>query len=288
MIPPISSHTINYTEPSYISRSRHYTPEDYLIETLGGVDNSNNRKWAKELLAKYDFPKNSIHNPLEFSIHYLAWGQIPQWAEQYKIPPTNIGAMDEHMNFYPLSYFSNLLIKSGVDGDVYQDDDENYVVKKYHEKYNNLDEDEIESIKKSTSFFCNYYGENTSKIYYDDDNNLYIKMKKITGQPLSDVNSFTENAIEKFNIMLTDIADKNIYHSDLHKNNILWDSAEKKFNPIDFGDDPNDYSSILDKEDILERMQYELEDCIYLIKSKIKNNLEDSNLSQAMLFESLV
>ncbi|MFV9997760.1 MAG: hypothetical protein AB8W37_08810 [Arsenophonus endosymbiont of Dermacentor nuttalli] len=61
-------------------------------------------------------------------------------------------------------------------------------------------------------------------------------MKKIAGKPLIQVESLPANAIEKFEPMLAAIAEKSIFHSDLQQNNILWDSYEGTFNPVDFGD----------------------------------------------------
>lgn len=90
-----------------------------------------------------------------------------------------------------------------------------------------------------------------STIIYDDEENLFVRMKKIADKPLSQVESLSADAIEKFEHMLASIAEKSIFHSDLQQNNILWDSYEGKFNPVDFGDDPRDFSNKLAPEDLL-------------------------------------
>ncbi|MFS1538765.1 MAG: hypothetical protein ACL7BU_08840 [Candidatus Phlomobacter fragariae] len=268
------------------STSRNMTPEDYLIENNGGIDNYENRKRTEELLSKYNFPANSCHNPLEFAIHYLQYEQIPHWAEQYKIVPIEAQVNDQDGNVHTLSYFANRPIHSGVDGEVFQDSDENYVLKKYHENYNDLDDSEFGAIEKSIAFFRHYYGsEGSSKIYHDDEN-LFVRMKKIAGIPLSKVDSLPADAIEKFGSMLVSIAEKNIFHSDLQKDNILWDSYEGKFNPIDFGDNPNNYSK-LDLEDLLQKMEYDSENCVELIKQKIITSSEPVYLFQEMIFRNL-
>ncbi|RXK33876.1 hypothetical protein BBD39_07065 [Arsenophonus endosymbiont of Bemisia tabaci Asia II 3] len=222
------------------------TAEDLLIESLGGIDNAENRRWAQQILARYNFPPNSIHSPLEFARHYIEWEQIPLWAERYEIPSIGTSVSDKAGNYRTLCYFANHTINTGCDGEVYQDHDENYVIKKYYEKYDcqrdsdivSISDSDIKSIEKSIAFFFHYYGENTAKIYHDDKQNLFVRMKKIAGKPLSQVASFPAEAIKKFNYMLTELTGKNIFHSDLQKNNILWDSETGKFNPIDFGNDP--------------------------------------------------
>ncbi|HGJ5872349.1 MULTISPECIES: hypothetical protein [Arsenophonus] len=263
------------------------TAEDYLIESLGGIDSPENKKWAHELLSKYDFPANSCHNSLEFAIHYLQCQQIPDWAEQYKIAPIETNVIDQEGNVCTLSYFANHPIHSGVDGEVFQDNDENYVLKKYHENYNYLDDSELGTIEKSIAFFCHYYGEDSAKIYYDEEN-LFVRMKKIAGIPLSKIDSLPTDAIEKFESMLATMVEKNIFHSDLQQDNILWDRYESKFNPIDFGDDPRNYSSILDPEELLQELKYNAENCVKLIEQKIITPDKQTNLFQQMIFRNLV
>lgn len=269
------------------STSRRMTPEDYLIEGLGGIDSPENRKWAQELLSKYDFPINSCHNSLEFAIHYLQYEQMPDWAEQYKIAAIETKVIDQEGIVHTLSYFANHPIHSGVDGEVFQDKDENYVLKKYHETYNYLDDSELSAIEKSIAFFCHYYGEDCAKIYYNEEN-LFVRMKKIAGIPLSKVDSLPTDAIEKFESMLAKLAEKNIFHSDLQQDNILWNSYENKFNPIDFGDDPRNYSNILDPEELLQELKYNAENCVKLIEQKIITPDKQANLFQQMIFRNLV
>lgn len=276
MLTPLTRYTTtNITHhPNLLttSNSRNFTPEDFLIESLGGIDNAENRKWAQELLSRYVFPSNSLHNSLEFAIHYFQWGQTLLWAEQYKIPPIETLVVDKAGNHHKLCYFANHTINSGTDGEVYQDFDENYVVKKYYESYdyqNDSDnENNIKSIEKSIAFFCRYYGENTAKIYHDDKQNLFVRMKKIAGKPLSQVDSFPTDSITRFNQMLIELEKKNIFHSDLQQNNILWDSVKGKFNPIDFGDDPRNLSK-LSQDDLAEVLEYNAEDCVELIMQRI-------------------
>lgn len=285
LTPPASSTTTNtnyYTNLPTTSASRNLTAEDLLIESLGGIDNVENRRWAQQLLARYDFPPNSFHSPLEFARHYIEWEQIPLWAERYKIlpyeiPPIETRVLDKAGNYHTLCYFANHTINAGCDGEVYQDHDENYVIKKYYEKYDcqrdsdivSISDSDIKSIEKSTAFFCHYYGENTAKIYHDDEQNLFVRMKKIAGKPLSQVDSFPAEAIKKFNHMLTELTGKNIFHSDLQKNNILWDSETGKFNPIDFGNDPRNLSK-LSQEDLSDALQNYAKDCIEFIMQKIE------------------
>ncbi|HGJ5865976.1 MAG TPA: hypothetical protein ACHBZ9_05510 [Arsenophonus nasoniae] len=292
MLPSLSYYTAtnsaycNTNLPSS-SATRRMTPEDYLIESLGGIDSPENRKWAQELLSKYDFPANSCHNSLEFAIHYVQCEQIPDWAEQYKVAAIETKVIDKAENVHTLSYFANHRIHSGVDGEVFQDKDENYVLKKYHETYNYLDVSELGAIEKSTAFFCHYYGADSAKIYYDEEN-LFVRMKKIAGIPLSKVDSFPTDAIEKFESMLATIAEKNIFHSDLQPDNILWNCYEKKFNPIDFGDDPRNFSNKLEPEELLQELKYNAENCVKLIEQKIITPDKQTNLFQQMIFKNLV
>lgn len=99
--------------------------------------------------------------------------------------------------------------------------------------------------------------------------NLFVRMQKIAGKPLSQVDSFPADAIKNFNHMLIELTRKNIFHSDLHKDNILWDSETGKFNPIDFGDDPRNLS-ILSQEDLSDALEYNAEECIEFIMQRIK------------------
>ncbi|MFV9997759.1 MAG: hypothetical protein AB8W37_08815 [Arsenophonus endosymbiont of Dermacentor nuttalli] len=57
----------------------------------------------------------------------------------YKIAPIKTQVIDQDGNYHTLSYLANSLFHSGVDGGVYRDSDKNYVLKKYHETYDNLD-----------------------------------------------------------------------------------------------------------------------------------------------------
>ncbi len=249
---------------------KRYTPEDYLVEAQGGIDSPQNRRWANEMLANYNFPTTALHNDLEFALHYFEWGQIPPWAHTYKTSGLQrVNVFDRSGNSHTLRYFREAPLGSGVEGDVYPDGMENYLVKVYHTE-NNLD-----SVNDASVFFNRYYGIGASTVYHNKDA-VFMRMRKITGKPLSQVIELPPDAITKFDDMIHSLSDKHIYHADLKPDNVLWDKLEKKFKPIDFGVDSNDYSRTLPIDDLFDRMKYEASDSITLIQHRIETSGKDT------------
>ncbi|PRC93883.1 hypothetical protein [Solimicrobium silvestre] len=242
---------------------RRFMPEDFLIQAKGGIDNAETRAWATELLSQYNLPPNSLYNDLEFAIHYLEWQQIPEWAARYKVPGLNrINVLDSSGNQKTLRYFHDAPLGSGVEGDVYPDGSDGYLIKIYHS------ENELSAVSDASEAFSRYYGKGSSELFHNSEN-VIMRMKKVPGEPLSKVGTLPSDAIQKFDEMLSTLAQKNIYHPDLKPDNILWDKDAKKFNPIDFGVDSNDYSRSLSTDELFDNMQNAAVNCITLIRNNV-------------------
>ncbi len=99
-------------------------------------------------------------------------------------------------------------------------------------------------IIKEVESFKAYYGDDAAFLIKNEGGESIIRMKKIDGIPMNKVSEFPQLALDAFYDMLNKLAEYKIMHDDLNGGNILYDSRENKFNPIDFS---NSYSSFFKK-----------------------------------------
>lgn len=75
-----------------------------------------------------------------------------------------------------------------------------------------------------------------------------IRMPRLPGSVLSNLCAadfqHKKNAVESFDNMLRELTSKNIRHSDLYENNILYDTHTNTFHPIDRYDKSDDYNKM--------------------------------------------
>lgn len=105
-------------------------------------------------------------------------------------------------------------------------------------------EDEVETLPvtqrrdaalKEAALFCRFYGADTASVHVDDAD-VYIRMQRIAGTPLSAVKSLPADAFERLADMMGKLNEAGIMHGDLHGDNVLYDAATMQFKPIDFSD----------------------------------------------------
>lgn len=236
-----------------------YSARDWLTESVGG-DTPANREWAENLLSQFRFPQHSPATDIEFARHVFEWdGGTPSWAETYRVRThvvKDTAGQDTQLTYYPKH-----LIGEGVEGHVYADaDDDGYLVKAYFS-----DLDDPEPIREAAAQFSRYYGDGAAQVF-QGENNMFMRMKRIQGTPLHQVKTFAPGAADLFDGMLKKLADAGIYHSDLKPDNVLWDDTKKVFQPIDFGIRSGEQLAGVDAEDLLDRMRFNTEDIIDLIR----------------------
>lgn len=240
---------------------RGYNARQWLIESRGG-DNAPNRQWAEKLLSRYQFPQHGPASDLEFARHVFEWdGVTPRWAETYRIHTFDV--QDMRGNHANLGYYVNHLLGEGVEGRIYADaNDANVVIKQYF-----ADMDELDDIVEAGDNFSRFYGDGSAQVF-QGQNHIFMRMKKLDGKPLDQIDAFPPGAADKFNAMLHKLADKGIYHSELKPDNVLWDATKKVFNPIDFGLCAGKRLIGFAAEDLFTGMQLNTKEVIHLIDSK--------------------
>jgi RHS repeat-associated protein len=106
-----------------------------------------------------------------------------------------------------------------------------------------------DKISNESMIFNKYYGEGTSSVEFHHDSNVQmIRMKKIDGVSLNMIGEHTlpGNSLELFDVMVNNLGDKGIIHTDLSKGNILWDRKKRIFNPVDFSFEQSRTNGITD------------------------------------------
>lgn len=88
---------------------------------------------------------------------------------------------------------------------------------------------------REAALFCRYYGEGTA-FAYSDGTDVYIRMLRIAGTPLSCVKVLPRDAVQRYVDMMEKLNSVGIMHADLHSDNVLFDAVTDQFKPIDFSD----------------------------------------------------
>ncbi|HDL8270903.1 TPA: hypothetical protein PXR01_003562, partial [Yersinia enterocolitica] len=102
----------------------------------------------------------------------------------------------------------------------------------------------IQLFTKEVEFFNRYYGEDSAELIAQG-NQYYIRMRKVPGKALVEINTkiFPANAKERFLSMMDDLGYYNIIHDDLNFTNVLYDVKTNTFYPIDFDNAYDGYYS---------------------------------------------
>ncbi|EEY73282.1 type III secretion system effector kinase NleH [Grimontia hollisae] len=90
-----------------------------------------------------------------------------------------------------------------------------------------------EEVEHEVDCFCKCYGEGSASIIISNNEMLGIRMKKINGTPLANIDALPGKAKNKIESMIEDLESKGIFHCDLTETNILYNSDENKFYCID-------------------------------------------------------
>lgn len=95
-------------------------------------------------------------------------------------------------------------------------------------------EKRLQSAIEEARLFCRYYGNGTARVIVSEGD-VYIEMKKISGQRVKDIDygGFEPDAIERFWDMLFRLDHLGIWHNDISLNNILYDGETNTFYPVD-------------------------------------------------------
>lgn len=111
-------------------------------------------------------------------------------------------------------------------------------------------ETRLQNAYNEASLFIKYYGEGSAKIIEVSDN-VFIKMKKLPGRRLCDVQDggFRRDADKKFEEMLVNLDRNNIWFHDISSSNILYDYETNTFYPIDLSNLADKFSYIEDDND---------------------------------------
>lgn len=122
-----------------------------------------------------------------------------------------------------------LLVASGSFGLVLRDPNDSSVLIKYLGKAHN-------SALAEAEFFNQFYGEDSASVSRDDNGEVFIRMLKIPGTPVSELaaQDIPSNAQQLYLNMISDLSDANIYHRDLNLSNVMYDAESQRFWPIDF------------------------------------------------------
>ncbi len=133
-------------------------------------------------------------------------------------------------------------IGSGEAGEVYLDaNNPGFLLKKFKVT---ADIKIIQLFTKEVEFFNRYYGEDSAELIAQG-NQYYIRMRKVPGKALVEINTkiFPANAKERFLSMMDDLGYYNIIHDDLNFTNVLYDVKTNTFYPIDFDNAYDGYYS---------------------------------------------
>jgi len=224
-----------------------------VIEDVFGMDAAH----AHAYLGRYKFDAHQMHDELQFALELEGSGVVPAWAEQYRVvsPHTASGSRGKAK---PNLERSGSLEKigEGIQGVVFQDPaSAHFVIKRLNREGFEVDPQEAfrdsggsncdptplslarrhEMAEREAAEFCKYYGEDAASVY-TQDGDVFIKMFKVPGQALSDIDPgiLPRDAVQRYVDMLEKLNDVGIMHGDLNPGNVLYDSQGKMFYPIDF------------------------------------------------------
>ncbi|MEH6531231.1 MAG: MARTX multifunctional-autoprocessing repeats-in-toxin holotoxin RtxA [Photobacterium frigidiphilum] len=122
-----------------------------------------------------------------------------------------------------------ILVASGFFGLVIRDPNDSKGLLKYVGQA-------YETAKVESRFFNQFYGEESSEVYRHVDGDVFLKMLKVPGVPVADLSAenMPKNGKELFLKMVSDLSEAHIYHRDLHLGNVMYDTENKRFWPINF------------------------------------------------------
>ncbi|MDY7579626.1 serine/threonine-protein kinase [Herbaspirillum sp. RTI4] len=124
----------------------------------------------------------------------------------------------------------------GGSGEVYEDaTDPAFVLKKYA-AYSDDDGAVLREAKEESRLFNRYYGEQSSEVI-EEDGAIYLRMLKIPGTPLNQLERGTlslDQIRALYFDMIVNLNEVKIIHGDLHAGNIVYDESSHQFFPIDF------------------------------------------------------
>jgi Ca2+-binding RTX toxin-like protein len=122
-------------------------------------------------------------------------------------------------------------VGNGVYGKVYVDkQDPDFVIKKFN--YN--DQTTRNDVNNEAENFAKYYGNDSVEII-DTMKAIYLRMRKIPGIPMREVESFPPGALEAFHAMMMRLEKAGITHADMHAGNFMYSAELNEFFPIDLG-----------------------------------------------------
>ncbi|WP_425470826.1 hypothetical protein [Trinickia fusca] len=127
------------------------------------------------------------------------------------------------------------ILGSGLCGTVREDTEfPGFVVKSFGKS--------IDLAHAESALFNKYYGEGSSEVF-SKDNNIFMRMLRVPGKPLSSCSQdeLPTNSEELFLRMITDLNDHGIMHGDLHAGNIMYDKDSSRFWPIDISNSYDAY-----------------------------------------------
>ncbi|ETT02448.1 protein kinase [Providencia alcalifaciens] len=136
------------------------------------------------------------------------------------------------------------LIGAGSTAEVFKDvNDPTLLLKKYD--LIGIPYDEVlDMAKQESTLFNAFYGDDAS-IVIQHDGNLYLRMLKVPGVPLSELDTvdIPENLEELYLQLICKLNELKIIHYDLNTSNMLYDKETNSLFPIDFRNAYNDYYS---------------------------------------------
>ncbi|MHC8406693.1 RHS repeat domain-containing protein [Pseudomonas sp. TMB3-21] len=146
-------------------------------------------------------------------------------------------------------------IAGGGEGAIYESSDGKFVYKKF------ISFDRKNSIPGSVAYegemFNQYYGDGSATALLED-NQVYLKMIKLDGIPLDDIEkgSIPAHSADALKKMFTKMEKKDLYHQDVKGKNFLYSEKDKIVYPVDMAAQPYEFAQYT--IDIYERNKKEL------------------------------
>lgn len=210
------------------------------VEILRNVDGYNLQS-ASELLSLYDFPQQGFYNEQSFALYIEQNLAIPPWAKRFKKeqPPIAINtAISNPVSVrswrYPELEFDlypgNLESKDAV-GHIYADaNNENYIIKKFSTESSSKP---LYDAIAGAKFYNFYYGPGAAEIFYNKNNEYYVRMYKTPGVAIDNipVASLPADVENKFVDMFEIMNEAGISADSLRAENIVWDARSQSFYP---------------------------------------------------------
>lgn len=211
-------------------------PADVLKE----VDGFNDAK-ARELLAQYRFQKNGVYNANTFVMEIEQNGEIPYWAERFKIPRPKaeksdvletVSVTDSRFPELTMAFRLGKAPDEQDNKDIYFDaDDATFIIKKYNSDGST---GAYHQANKETEQFNRYYGAGAAQLFHDQEKNYYVRMYHLPGEPLEALtaDTLTADAGKKFVDLFEKTSLAGIEPEEFRSENIAWDAKTKSFHLI--------------------------------------------------------